>query len=228
MPHKTLLLLIATAILLTFPACSLKTAAPQKEPTSQPERAVPLPTTAASTPLDVKLYGVQTNAKKIVYILDHTGSMLDTFDFLRQETIRSVNSMHPVQQFNVVMFAESETLVYPQLQRATAETKRDFATKMQQFRAQGMSDDLIDPSLNAFKAAFAMQPEVIFFLTDGRFDPRLMDIVSNQLNKNKRVRINTLAFVINDPISEEQLKEMAKKNGGTYKFVSEKDLGKTE
>jgi hypothetical protein len=46
------------------------------------------------------------------------------------------------------------------------------------------------------------------------------------LNKNKKVRVNTLAFVNPDPSYEDQLKEMAKKNGGVFKFVAEKDLGK--
>jgi hypothetical protein len=38
------------------------------------------------------------------------------------------------------------------------------------------------------------------------------------------VQVNTFGFVYNDPISEEQLKELAKQNGGVYKFVSDKDL----
>jgi len=150
--------------------------------------------------------------------------MLDTFDFLRQEAIRSVNNMIPVQSFSVVMFSERASAIYPTLQRATTETKRDFAAKLQNFRAQGMNDDLLDPFKEAFELAFAMQPEMIYFLCDGRFDPRLTEIISNQLNKNKKVRINTLMFVTTDPICEEQLKEIAKKNGGIYKFVSEKDL----
>ncbi|MCL2646522.1 MAG: VWA domain-containing protein [Phycisphaerales bacterium] len=176
--------------------------------------------------IGVKFFEQKATAKKIVYILDHSGSMLDTFDFLRQEAIRSVNQMIPVQSFGVVMFSERASVIYPQLQRATTETKKDFASKLQNFRAQGMNDDLLDPGKEAFEAAFQLQPEVIYFLTDGRFDPRLIEIVTNQLNKAKKVRVNTLAFVINDPISEDQLKELAKKNGGVYKFVSEKDLGK--
>ncbi|MCL2646419.1 MAG: VWA domain-containing protein [Phycisphaerales bacterium] len=175
--------------------------------------------------IGTKFYGLPS-AKKIVYILDHSGSMLDTFDFLRQEAIRAVNAMLPVQSFSVVMFSERESVIFPQLQRATTETKKDFASKLQNFRAQGMNDDLLDPALKAFEAAFAMQPEEICFLTDGRFDPRLIDIVTNRLNKARKVRVNTLAFVINDPTSEDQLKELARKNGGSYKFVSEKDLGK--
>ena len=164
--------------------------------------------------------------KRVVYILDHSGSMLDSFDYLRQEAIRSVRALTPAHSFSVIMFSERESVIYPQLQRAQPDIKNDFATKLQNFRAAGMNDDLLEPSKKAFEAAFAMQPEMIYFLTDGRFDPRLIDIVTNTLNKNKKVRINTLAFVYNDPTSEDQLKELATKNGGVYKFVSEKDIGK--
>ncbi|MCL2641095.1 MAG: VWA domain-containing protein [Phycisphaerales bacterium] len=173
---------------------------------------------------EVKFYGISDSAKKIVYVLDHSGSMLDTFDFMRTEAIRSVNALTPEQSFGVVMFSERESVIYPKLQAATPEVKKDFATKMQMYRAQGMNDDLLDPSLKALEVAFKLQPEVIYFLTDGRFDPRLIDVVTKKLNKNKKIRVNTVAFVLNDAISEEQLKDLAKQNGGAYAFVAEQDL----
>ena len=173
-------------------------------------------------------FDLRTSGKprKIVYILDHSGSMLDTFDYLRQEAIRSVRELSAAQSFSVVMFSEQATPIFPQLQRATADAKIEFASKLNGFRAQGKNDDELEPFLKAFEAAFAMQPEVIYFLCDGRFDPRLTDLVSNQLNKSKKVRINTLMYVSMDPLCEEQLKAIAHKNNGLYKFVSEKDLGK--
>ncbi|MCL2646531.1 MAG: VWA domain-containing protein [Phycisphaerales bacterium] len=182
------------------------------------------PMPAPPTP-EVKFYGLSDSAHKIVFVLDHSGSMLDTFDFLRQETIRSVNALNPSQSFSVVMLSERATVIYSQLQRATLEVKKDFASKLQEFRAQGMAECVLEPFQESFENAFAMRPEVIYFLTDGRFDPRLFDVVA-KLNKDKKVRVNTLGFVTNDPISEDQLKELAKKNGGFYRFVEEKDLGK--
>jgi len=70
-----------------------------------------------------------------------------------------------------------------------------------------------------------MKPQLIYFLTDGAFDPQLFDHVKS-LNKDHKVHINTLAFVNADPRYESQLKDLAKQNGGSYKFVSEKDLGR--
>ena len=174
---------------------------------------------------EVKFYGTADSAKKIVYVLDFSGSMLDTLDFLREEVNRSVNALTPEQSFNVVAFSEWVSAIYPELQKPTPEVKKDLALKMQNIRSSSGPDDMLEPYQKAFEAAFQMQPEVIYFLTDGRFDPRLVDLVTKNLNKDKKVRVNTLGFVINDSISEDQLKELAKKNGGEYKFVSEKDLG---
>jgi len=176
---------------------------------------------------EVKFYGVSDTANKVVYVLDHGGSMLDTLDFLRQEAIRSVNALRPEQSFSVGMFSAGGVSVgYPEVQKITPEVKKDFAEKLQKFRAQGHGDDGVNTEQKAFEAAFKLQPEVIYFLTDGRFDQRVINVVTNDLNKNKKVRVNTLGFVSNDPTSEDQLKELAKKNGGVYKFVSEKELGK--
>ncbi len=169
-------------------------------------------------------------AYKIVYIIDHSGSLLDNFDFLREEVKRSVGNLLPVQQFAVVAFSEETSgntvlAASPMLQRATSDTRRDLAKRIDELKAMGENDDMLDPFKYAFQQAFAMKPQLIYFLTDGKFDPKLFDAVA-QMNVNHKVRINTLAFVTEDAKCAELLQKLAKGNGGTYKFVSEKDLGK--
>jgi hypothetical protein len=172
-------------------------------------------------------YGSGGNATRIVYIIDHSGSLLDNFDFLREEVKRSVGNLVPVQFFNVVMVSEeAHTVLSPgQLTRASAEIKKEFISKIAEYRAQGSNDDLLEPFQQAFEEAFKCKPQLVYFLTDGHFDPKLMEVV-DKLNKDKKVRVNTLAFVNKEPSYEEQLQSMAKKNGGVYKFVSERDLGR--
>jgi hypothetical protein len=189
----------------------------------KPTVSIPAEVMPAAVP--VKFFGQEDPGKTIVFILDHSGSMLDNFAFLQQEAIRAVKHMTPEQSFGVVMVSEQASLIFPTLQRATPSVKAVFESKLSTFRAQGMNDDLLAPFQEAFQKAFAMQPDVIYFLTDGHFDHRLSDVVE-KLNRAKKVRVNTMAFVNHDPSYEEQLKEMAKRNGGSYKFVSEKDLGK--
>jgi hypothetical protein len=171
-------------------------------------------------------FGCGGSGVRIVYVVDHSGSLLDNFDFLRAEVKRSVDNLLPVQQFAVVAFAEdAQILGPPTLQRATNDAKHALDTQLDQLKGQGQNDDQLPPFQHALEKAFALKPQLIYFLTDGAFDPKLDAIVA-RLNANHKVRINTLAFVQSDPHYEAQLKALARNNGGTYKFVSERDLGR--
>jgi len=174
----------------------------------------------------VSFYGTGGNATKIVYILDHSGSMLDNFDFLKEKAKKSVGDLVPLQFFAVVMVSDKVTFVGPQqLQRALPESKKQFADGIGKERAEGQNDDLLAPFQQAFERAFAMKPELVYFLTDGRFGDGLLQAV-NKLNKDKKVHINTIAFVTEDPTYKDQLQQLARENGGSYKFIPEKDVGR--
>jgi hypothetical protein len=169
--------------------------------------------------------GSSPGAFRIVYIIDHSGSLLDNFDFLREEVKKSVDNLLPIQYFAVVAFSEDSEILGPSsLQRATLDDQRDLANRIDQLKAYGENDGTLAPFQHAFEKAFALKPQLIYFLTDGAFDPQLAGIVEH-LNAHHKVRINTLAFVKTDSRYEEQLKALARDNGGIYKFVSEKDLG---
>lgn len=169
-------------------------------------------------------YGTSGNASRIVYVLDHSGSMLDNFDYLKKETKHSIGNLLPLQYLSVIMVSETASVIGPSntLQRATVETRKDLLTQLDDYVAEGKNDDLLPPFQEAFEKAFAMKPQLIYFLTDGHFDPRLMEVVG-QLNADHKVHINTLAFVNHDPSYEDQLRDLAKRNGGVYKFISERD-----
>ncbi|MGN6367895.1 MAG: VWA domain-containing protein [Phycisphaerae bacterium] len=174
-------------------------------------------------PFKSNFYGTGGNATRIVYIIDHSGSMLDNFDYLKKETTRSVGNLVPLQFFSVIMVSDTASVVgEPRLQRATTEAKRAFMTKLEDFVAEGQNDDLLPPFQEAFAKAFAMKPQLIYFLTDGHFSPQLREVVQ-KLNRGGKVHINTIAFVNHEPSYEDQLKELASKNGGVYHFVSARE-----
>ncbi len=168
-------------------------------------------------------YGTGGNANRIVYIIDHSGSMLDNFDYLKKETKQSVGNLVPLQLFSVIMVSDTASLVgTSQLQRATPDVKHQLLARLDDYVAEGQNDDLLPPFQEAFEKAFAMNPQLIYFLTDGHFDPRLVDVVE-RLNVKHKIHINTLAFVNHDPSYEDQLRDLAKRNGGVYKFISEQE-----
>jgi hypothetical protein len=168
-------------------------------------------------------------AKRVVYLLDHSGSMLDSFDHLRREVKSAVTNLNALQRYSVIMFSEEVTpLTGAQLVRATEVARKDMEKGLDQVRAMGQNDGLLVPFQKGFEKAFAMKPEVIVFLTDGEFDPRLVEVVKG-LNKSQgggKVVVQTIAFVNIGPVAAESLKTIATENGGSYKFVSGKDLEK--
>ena len=175
-------------------------------------------------------YGTGGSAMRIVYLLDHSGSLLDNFNFLQKEVKRSVDNLLPVQQFGLIVFAgqeEGTEILTPgsALVRATAEVKRESGLKMDRVVSKGKNDDEFDPFFDAFQKAFAMKPQLIYFLTDGRFDPRLIEKVKelNAGNKTKII-INTIAFVGKDDGYFDQMKQISTDSGGKFKFVSERDV----
>src|SRR5262249_6216663 len=147
-----------------------------------------------------------------------TGSMIDTFDFLRDEIKTSVGRLAPSQKFAVIMFSEKVDAVFPKpaaggtlaaaatgpataeadpgLAASTPENKLEFVHFMNNLRAEGKNAGKDEPFTDAFKKAFALKAQTIHFLTDNSFDPKLLDTIK-ELNKaaGGKVRINTIAFI---------------------------------
>jgi len=77
-----------------------------------------------------------------------------------------------------------------------------------------------DPRL-AMRRAFAVEPDLIYFLTDGEFDPALVEMLS-QLNRDGKVRIFTIAYV--SRTGAPMLERIAREHNGEYRFVSEDEI----
>lgn len=169
------------------------------------------------------IYGIP-GAKRIVYVLDHSGSMMDSFDFLRTEVKRQVRKLTPMHQFSVIMFSEEVDILGPErLQRGKEDVITDVTRRLDNVVLKGRNDEALDPFQKALEKAVAMQPELIIFLTDGKFDPRLITAL-DRLNKDRKIRISTIAFVSDEAEYHKQLKALAETHGGAFRFVSARDL----
>jgi hypothetical protein len=157
-------------------------------------------------------------AAKIVYVVDRSGSMSDSLDYVKMELKRSLRELGPDKQFNVIFFSSGPALEMParRLVTATEDHKRQAYAFIDDVIAQGETDPA-----EALQRAFAVKPDVIFFLTDGEFDKTIVDEVK-RANAGKRVVVNTIAFIYK--YGEALLKQIAADNGGNYKFVAEADL----
>jgi hypothetical protein len=189
-------------------------------------------------------YGTGGNAYKIVYILDRSGRMVATFASLRAEVSRSVNGLLPVQSFAIIMLGNYDDLIHqtnyheafyvgstPSLLKATKENKAKIIKNMESVTCGSGSEQTLLPFKDSFEKAFALKPQLIYFLTDGGFDPKLLEVVRD-LNKDRKTHVNTIAYGGNkgDDGTEkaayrEQLKQMAQENGGKFRHVSDDELG---
>ncbi|GEM_PF-2745043 len=182
------------------------------------------PTTASTRPV-LRFFRINTESRRVVYVIKHSGSMMDNFDFLREEVKWSVRRLSPSQEFNVVMWEETADVIFDKdrLVKATQDNIQTLAKRIAEFVPQGQNDDIYDPLKQAFDEAFKMKPDTIIFVADGHFDPKLAEFVA-QTNKKLKISIHTVAFVNKEPSYEERLRDLAKDNGGHYTFVSEEDF----
>lgn len=157
-------------------------------------------------------------ARRIVYVVDRSGSMLDTFGYVRDELNRSVGALRRSQKFHVILFNAGQPLESPpgHLVSAINVRKKALAEFLQGVFPSGGTE----PE-RAMRRALALDPDLIYFLTDGAFDPSLLGRL-DRWNKRRRVRIFTIAFF--DRGGADLLERIAREHGGEFKFVSEHDV----
>ncbi len=155
---------------------------------------------------------------RIVYVVDKSGSMTDSFDIVKLELKRSLRELSPDCEFHIIFYSSGPALEMPTRRLVPAtETNVRLA---EEFIDGVIAASQTDPS-GALERAFAVRPARIYLLTDGEFDRAIVDLVG-RLNVRGRVRVDTIAFLYRT--GEPILKEIAARNGGRYKFVSERDV----
>ena len=71
------------------------------------------------------LYGTFGNARRLVYLVDASGSLIDSLPFVTQELKRSIDELSDKQVFTVIFFQNNEAVEVPPggMMRATAKVK---------------------------------------------------------------------------------------------------------
>lgn len=165
------------------------------------------------------------HASRVVFLCDGTGTMLGLkFDLLRRELASTIGSLKPVQNFNIILFAdEGARAMSKTLAPGTPASRRQADEFLRKFSPGGATNPI--PGI---EMAFSMKPQVIFLLSDGEFDNLVAysDVIAKikALNPNKQVKVYTILFGDRDDRAQQTLQTIASENGGTFRFVKPEDL----
>jgi len=171
-------------------------------------------------------FGDGGNAHHVCYVIDRSGSMVDTFDRVRYEMFRSIGWLIPEQDFHVILFASGAPMEsWPRrLVAATKRNKADAVRFLMEVRAEQQTDPI--PALNrAFDVLAQADPEkpgkVIHLLTDAVFpdNAKVLDAIRKR-NQKKDVRINTYLYGRCPVEAEAVMKQIALDTRGRFKYIS--------
>ncbi len=182
------------------------------------------------------VWDLRVGGNTFCYVVDFSGSIVVAVDDLKRELKRSIGRLRPNQSFNVFIFYSTagqrdrfmtESFA-AELQPARTDVKRQFFEWIDSKAPQGSTEPLV-----AVRRALRMEPEVVFFFSDGYFDDVVVSEVARE-NRGVRARIHCLVFdelLLQDTSGlprmtkgAYRLKRIADENGGRIKVVTGADL----
>jgi hypothetical protein len=164
-------------------------------------------------------FGSNAKGKKFVYVVDasrsmnhpHDSAARTRFNRLKIELVKSVLSLNGNDDFYIVFFNENPIPMSARsMQPAYPANRRRYLQWAAKMRADGKTDPR-----KALSLALKLNPDVIYFLTDGAFEFKV-DRFLRKVSQN-RTAIHTFAFGNRE--AEDALRALAAANGGNYHFV---------
>ncbi|HEX3447153.1 MAG TPA: VWA domain-containing protein [Isosphaeraceae bacterium] len=167
-----------------------------------------------------QFFGARDHAHSFAYVIDCSGSMAarNSLEVAKREMLASISQLPPDAQFAVVFYnLQARMLTDPLgkkgLMAATAPNKARVQTQLATIAPDGGTDHM-----TALRAALALKPEVIFFLTDA-------DLMSNNdvneiLAEVGPTRIQAVEFGRGTELGQRTpLGRLATTTGGSYLYI---------
>ena len=172
----------------------------------------------------VSFMGIHNQASRVVLLIDHSGSMIGKLHLVKAQIRLTMAHLMPFQRFAVISFAHRYKFLGPdRLLAGTKRNKRLVNGMLHSVLADGHNDEELRPFLDPFIAAFKLKPQVIYFLTDGHFDKRLVGRVA-EMARQTGAQVDTFAFLDRDPLFVRHLREIADATHGRFVYVSRRRL----
>ena len=166
-------------------------------------------------------FGGGGKAYNIVYVIDRSGSMIDTFDAVRREMKRSIFMLDESQYFHVIFYS-SESIPKEfgskKLVPANRLNKKAVTAYLQDIIPSEQTDPVpaLRRAFEVFKGA-KKQGFLVYLLTDGLF-PDNEQVLSDirTLNGDKKVQIFTYLYGHQPPAAVEVMEKIATENNGGF------------
>ncbi|MFN0195148.1 MAG: vWA domain-containing protein [Planctomycetaceae bacterium] len=168
---------------------------------------------------DQNFFGIPVDGKKFVFVVDasrsmnhpHDGPAKTRFGRLKIELVNTIGQMTEENQFFVIFF--NDRAIPMPSDRLVHATKDNQLTCLE-WVATAHTGGQTDPR-EALMLALNLNPDIIYFLTDGEFEYRVVKDVK-AANKQK-TPIYTFCF--SDRAGEKFLKQIAEQNHGEYYYI---------
>jgi hypothetical protein len=178
-----------------------------------------------------------TNARRIVYVIDASGSMVASFPIVVDELERSLRGLTEEQSFAVVFFQSDTYVMVPPEDRLITATTAEKRRVRQWIDEHVIARYRSNP-VAAIEKALELKPDVVFVLSTnitgmGEFEIDQRDLMAllDKINprvgdsQRRRTTINCIQFLDEDPLNT--LEIIAAEHGGPrgYRFLTREELG---
>lgn len=163
-----------------------------------------------------EFFGIGGSGSTFVYVVDASGSMNEEgkWERARSELIRSIEHLTENQKYFIIFYNDGW---YPMAGDEPVSSSSRQIDRTRRWVGRIWPGGGTFP-LEALLRALAMEPDAIYFLSDGRFDPAVIDALRiENPSSSAQVPIHTVGFVNKETI--ELMQQIAKQSGGKFRFV---------
>jgi von Willebrand factor type A domain len=183
-------------------------------------------------PQGTSFLGASDVGSRFVYVIDKSWSMEGSaLRAAKTELTASLQRLNEKQQFQVIFYSENVEVMQPPNSRfdlfwGTDSQRLDASNQYQSVQAHGGTNHF-----PALKRALELNPDVVFFLTDGKDPPLTAGEFASIRRLNRGARIHCIEFGterrpntpgVIDP--DDWLQRLARENSGTYVYRNVNDL----
>ncbi|WP_435010247.1 vWA domain-containing protein [Tundrisphaera lichenicola] len=174
-----------------------------------------------------QFFGMRDRGSSFAYVIDCSGSMVarGSLDVAKRELLSSLAQIPPEARFAVI-FYNIEAKVFtdsagrPGLMAASPANKARVRELLLSVQPYGGTEHML-----ALRAALAVKPEVIFFLTDADLMNRQQ--VAEILAEAGKTRIQAIEFGLTGSLGGSvPLKQLARSSGGSYRYIDVNSFGR--